>query len=85
MKVDVAGSLCTPIDLLGTDVMLPSKTEKKQLIGVFNAGAYGFTESMPYFLSHGIPAEVMVHDGRYTIIRDRVDAKDFLKGQRFPE
>lgn len=84
MSATVAGPLCTPLDVLGSGVILPAETREGDLIGVFNAGAYGFTESMPYFLSHDIPAEVLVHDGRYTIIRDRVHSHEFLRNQRLP-
>ena len=33
------------------------------LVAVLDVGAYGFTESMPFFLSHPMPAEVVVRDG----------------------
>jgi len=53
--VTVVGCLCTPLDLLGTDVVLP-RAQIGDLIAVFQAGAYGLTA----FLGHPAPAEVLV-------------------------
>jgi diaminopimelate decarboxylase len=55
----VVGCLCTPLDLLGEKVPLPS-AEVGDLIAVFQAGAYGLTASPTAFLSHPAPAEVLV-------------------------
>jgi diaminopimelate decarboxylase len=55
----VVGCLCTPLDLLGDKVPLPS-AEVGDLIAVFQAGAYGLTASPTAFLSHPAPAEVLV-------------------------
>lgn len=57
--VTVVGSLCTPLDLLGTDVELP-EARIGDLIVVFQAGAYGLTASPTAFLSHPAPAEILV-------------------------
>lgn len=57
--VTVVGSLCTPLDLLGTDVELP-EARIGDLIAVFQAGAYGLTASPTAFLSHPAPAEILV-------------------------
>ena len=78
-KITVTGELCTPLDKLGI-AMMP-KTQKGDLIGVFNAGAYGWSEAMQFFLSHPTAPEVMVGNGRWQIIRDRISPEEFLKGQ----
>jgi diaminopimelate decarboxylase len=57
--VTVVGCLCTPLDLLGDQVALP-RADVGDLIGVFQAGAYGLTASPTAFLSHPAPAEVLV-------------------------
>ena len=57
--VTVVGCLCTPLDLLGTDVVLP-RAQIGDLIAVFQAGAYGLTASPTAFLGHPAPAEVLV-------------------------
>lgn len=57
--VSVVGCLCTPLDLLGKDVLLPP-TEVGDLIVLFQAGAYGLTASPTAFLGHPPPPEVLV-------------------------
>jgi diaminopimelate decarboxylase len=58
-EVSVVGCLCTPLDLLGDDVLLPH-AEVGDLIAIFMAGAYGRTASPLGFLSHPEPLEVLV-------------------------
>ena len=48
---NIAGPLCTPLDRLGSKVLLP-KTEIGDLVGILASGAYGFSASPQYFLSH---------------------------------
>jgi diaminopimelate decarboxylase len=55
----VVGCLCTPLDLLGDNVLLPS-AQVGDLVAVFLAGAYGLTASPTAFLSHPSPVEVLV-------------------------
>ena len=55
----VVGCLCTPLDLLGSDVELP-RTDVGDLVVLFQAGAYGLTASPTQFLGHPAPAEVLV-------------------------
>jgi diaminopimelate decarboxylase len=55
----VVGCLCTPLDLLGDNVMLP-RAEIGDLIVLFQAGAYGLTASPTAFLGHPPPLEVLV-------------------------
>jgi diaminopimelate decarboxylase len=56
--VSVVGCLCTPLDVLATDLPLP-KAEIGDLVVVFQAGAYGLTASPTRFLSHSPPVEVL--------------------------
>ncbi|HKW94427.1 MAG TPA: type III PLP-dependent enzyme [Methylomirabilota bacterium] len=69
-RVDVVGPLCTPLDTLGRDVMLPV-AEVGDLIGVLQSGAYGLSASPVGFLSHPTPAEVMVGHGEARLVRPR--------------
>lgn len=80
----VAGPLCTGLDILGRDVAL-APAEPGDLVEVRDAGAYGFTESMPLFLSHPMPAEVAVRGGRATEVRGRVEPEAWLDGQRLAD
>jgi diaminopimelate decarboxylase len=57
--VTVVGCLCTPLDLLGDEVVLP-RLEPGDLIAVFQAGAYGLTASPSGFLGHPAPLEMIV-------------------------
>jgi diaminopimelate decarboxylase len=67
-QCNIAGPICTPIDISARDVMLPPP-EQNDIVGVFNAGAYGYTMSMVNFMSLGWPAEVMVDEGSIRLIR----------------
>jgi diaminopimelate decarboxylase len=57
--VSVVGPLCTPLDLLA-DNMEMALAEVGDLIVVFQSGAYGLTASPTAFLSHPLPAEILV-------------------------
>jgi len=71
-RVDLVGPLCTGIDILASDVAAAAP-QAGDLNAVLDAGAYGYSESMPLFLSHPIPAEVLVDDGRISVSRERVE------------
>ena len=66
----VVGPLCTGLDVLAVEVNLPDP-RTGDLLAVLDAGAYGFTESMPLFLSHPVPAEVSVSEGIARVARVR--------------
>ncbi|MCE0446863.1 diaminopimelate decarboxylase [Streptomyces tricolor] len=56
----LTGPLCTPNDVVAKRVPLP-EVVPGDLLGVERSGAYGPTASPGLFLSHGFPAEVLVH------------------------
>jgi diaminopimelate decarboxylase len=62
------GPLCTALDWLGV-AELPLSIDVGDWILFWQCGAYGFTESMPFFLAHDLPAEVCLQEGRLTIPR----------------
>lgn len=81
--VTVAGPLCSGLDVFSQGaVMRPP--EVGELIAVLDVGAYGFTESMPLFLSHPIPAEVAIRGGHAALIRPRQDPGEWLDRQLLP-
>jgi diaminopimelate decarboxylase len=84
VPVTVAGPLCTGIDVFAKAVQLP-RPQVGDLVALLDAGAYGFTESMPMFLSHGAPAEVAVMGGTARLIRPRMTAAEFLDRQISPD
>ena len=59
VTANVVGPLCTPLDLLGNKVSLPTASVG-DLIVVFQSGAYGLTASPRDFLSHPHPGEILL-------------------------
>ena len=78
--VEIVGPLCTPLDTIGRGIMLPV-IESGDLVGVFLSGAYARTSSPLGFLSHNTPPEIMVSEGRSTLIRRRGEPRDCLRDQ----
>ena len=58
-EVSVVGCLCTPLDRLADDVMLP-RAEVGDLVAVFLAGAYGLSASPQAFLGQQPAREIIV-------------------------
>ena len=81
--VTVAGPLCSGLDVFSQAAVM-SPPEVGDLMAVLDVGAYGFTESMPLFLSHPVPAEIAVRDGQAALIRPRVDPRRWLDEQVVP-
>ena len=63
----IVGPLCTPLDTLARKVDMP-ELRAGDLIAVLQSGAYGRTASPVGFLSHPLPTEILVEDGRTEII-----------------
>ena len=82
--VTVAGPLCSGLDVFSQHAIIAAP-EVGDLMAVLDVGAYGFTESMPYFLSHAIPAEVVARDGRAALIRPRQEPGEWLDRQLLAE
>lgn len=68
----VVGPLCTPLDTIGRNVEMPHPSVG-DIVAVLQSGAYGLTASPSGFLSHPMPAEVLVDEGRAELIRPRGD------------
>ncbi|MBA3666094.1 MAG: pyridoxal-dependent decarboxylase, exosortase A system-associated [Sphingomonas sp.] len=58
-EATVVGCLCTPLDLLADEAMLPH-ADVGDLVAIFCAGAYGLTASPTGFLGQPPAAEVLV-------------------------
>ena len=82
LPVRLVGPLCTSLDSFG-DHELPALSVG-DLVAIGRTGAYGFTEAMPQFLSHPVPAEVLLFQGEAWLIRERREAAWHLQGQRIP-
>ena len=61
-EVSIVGCLCTPLDRLADDVMLPA-AQVGDLVAIFLAGAYGLSASPQAFLAQQ-PAREMIVNGR---------------------
>ncbi|WP_419825888.1 pyridoxal-dependent decarboxylase, exosortase A system-associated [Sphingomonas sp.] len=62
-EASIVGCLCTPLDRLADDAMLP-RAETGDLVAVFMAGAYGASASPAGFLGHApAPELIVVGDG----------------------
>jgi diaminopimelate decarboxylase len=61
-EASIVGCLCTPLDRLGDDVMLP-RAEIGDLVAIFLAGAYGLSASPQAFLGHPPALEMLVDAG----------------------
>jgi len=58
-EVTITGCLCTPLDLLADEALLP-RAEVGDLVAIFCAGAYGLTASPQEFLSQPRAREMLV-------------------------
>ena len=61
-EATIVGCLCTPLDRLADDVMVP-RIEIGDLVAVFLAGAYGLSASPQTFLGHPAARELLVGKG----------------------
>jgi diaminopimelate decarboxylase len=75
---DIHGPLCTSMDKLGKLPLPGDVAIDDQLIFGF-CGAYGFTESMPFFLCHPIAAEYVFSDGKLIEVRASQSADWYLR------
>jgi diaminopimelate decarboxylase len=80
---DVVGPLCESGDFLARDRKL-QETKVGDLLVILNAGAYGFSMSSHYN-SRPRPAEVLVKDAAYSVVRERENFEILTMGQRIPE
>jgi len=80
---DVVGPVCESGDVLARDRRLP-KIQAGDLLAVLNAGAYGYAMSSQYN-ARPRAAEVLVKNGKYTLIREREQLDDLMYGQRMAE
>ena len=65
------------MDKLG-HLPLPADIEVGEKLVFGYCGAYGFTESMPFFLCHQLAAEYVFQNGKLTQIRAAQPASSYL-------
>ena len=83
LTADVVGPICETGDFLARDRSLP-QVEPGELLAVMSAGAYGFAMSSNYN-SRPRPAEILVRDDKFEVIRSRETYDDLLKGERLSD
>ncbi len=78
---DIMGPLCESSDFLGRERELP-KLEESDILGILNAGAYGFTMASNYN-SMLKPAEILINDSKHRLIREAETMEDLANKQRY--
>ena len=78
--VTIAGPLCSGLDVFARSSVL-ALPDPGDLVAVLDIGAYGATESMPFFLSHPLPPEIALRGGEAWVARPRVDPDTWLDWQ----
>jgi diaminopimelate decarboxylase len=78
-RYEIVGPLCETSDTLGHDRLL-GPVEVDDLIAVLDAGAYGFVMASNYNRRR-MPAEVLVDDGGWRIIRRRQSYDDLFRNE----
>jgi diaminopimelate decarboxylase len=73
---DIVGPICESSDVFARDRMLPP-LQVDDLVAILDAGAYGSVMGSNYN-RHLLPAEVLVDDGKWTVIRRRQTLEDVL-------
>jgi len=73
---DVVGPVCESADVIGRDRALPP-LEPGDLVAVLDAGAYGSVMASNY-LRRPLPAEVLVDQGRWRLVRRRQTLDEML-------
>lgn len=76
---EIAGPLCTPLDILGHNVSLPD-VKVGDVVAIFQSGAYVRSASPINFLSHPEPMEIFIEDGNIQVVRQRGVFDDLLRG-----
>jgi diaminopimelate decarboxylase len=78
--VTVAGPLCSGLDVFA-DAAVMALPDVGDLVAVLDVGAYGATESMPFFLSHPLPPEIALRGGAAWVARPRIEPEAWLGWQ----
>ena len=81
-RVDVVGPVCESGDFFARERKLPP-VKQGELLVILDAGAYGFSMSSNYN-GRTRPAEVLVKEKNWWLIREREDYQDLIRKQRIP-
>ena len=78
----VAGPICESSDILSKNILLSKQKVNNYLI-IHDVGAYGAVMSSNYN-SRGIPAEILVNNDNFFIIREEEKITDIIKRDKIP-
>ena len=79
LLADVVGPVCESGDFLAQDRKMP-EVYPGDLLAVCTAGAYGFAQASNYN-ARPRPAEVLIEDGSWRVIRKRESFEDLIRGE----
>ena len=79
LRADVVGPICESGDFLAQDRQMP-EVYPGDLLAICTAGAYGFAQSSNYN-ARPRPAEVLIEDGSWRVIRKRESLDDLVRGE----
>lgn len=79
LRADVVGPVCESADFLAQDRQMP-EVFPGDLLAVCTAGAYGFVQASNYN-ARPRPAEVLIEDGSWRVIRTRETLDDLIRGE----
>ncbi len=80
IKTSIVGPVCESSDCFASDRPFSSQVDQGDLVAILSAGAYGFSMSSTYN-SRPRPAEVLVQDGTFQVIRTRETWEDLIRGE----
>ena len=81
--VDIVGPICESGDFFAKDREMEI-CQPGELLAVMSAGAYAFAMASNYN-ARPRPPEVLIRDDQFTVIREREEYKDLLRGEHIPE
>ncbi|MEP7354584.1 MAG: diaminopimelate decarboxylase [Acidobacteriota bacterium] len=79
VKADIVGPICESGDFLAHDREM-ADAFPGDVLAVCTAGAYGFVQSSTYN-ARPRPAEVLIEDGKWRIVRTRETYEDLVRGE----
>lgn len=79
-RYDLVGPVCESADTFARNIELPPLSEGS-LLALRSAGAYAFVMASTYN-GRPRPAEVLCHDGQYTVVRERESLSELYRGER---
>ncbi len=83
VKVDIVGPICESGDFLAKDRTI-QKVNAGDIMAIMGAGAYGFSMASNYN-SRCLPAEVMVDNDTYFLVRKRQNYSDLIANENIPK